>query len=390
MDRRLRILIIASTFPRFAEDTEPRFILDLAGALQQYCDVTVLAPSAPDVNNEEVLDDVSVIRYRYFPIKKWETLCYPGAIVPRIREKKIRALLIPFLFGSLWLYLRRHGGEYDIINPHWIIPQGIVQSFCRGRYVITGHGADVTSLNRFPIKWLKSRCLNRASKVTVVSTRLATFLEENYGVRDIKVCPMGCKLEVFSPQNRVDNYFHQGDKKVILYVGRLAEKKGVTYLIRAMDMVNAKLVIVGTGPLEEELKRQAAQSKADITFFGKKPHSEIKIILASADVFVAPSITAKDGDEEGLPVSIMEAMASGIPVVASNSGGIADLIVDGENGILSEEKDIDGIAENINRLLANKEYSELLVHNALETIKGYDYGVIAKEYWNLYKHADEK
>lgn len=385
MENRMKVLITASTFPRFAHDTEPRFILDLAEALQKYCDVTVLAPSAPGVLNKEVLNGVKVIRYRYFPVKKLETLCYPGAIVPRVRQKKARALLIPFLFAALWVNVKRYEKHFDIVNCHWIIPQGIVQSFCKKKYLVTGHGADVVSLNKGPVKVLKSRCLKKASEITVVSTRLKDYLEKNYNVGNVRVCPMGCKLDVFSPEHRIENYFGQKDRKVVLFVGRLAEKKGVKYLIRAMGMIDARLVIVGNGPLEDELKALAEKESGDIVFLGNKTHDELKVIMPSADVYAAPSITAKGGDTEGIPVSIMEAMASGVPVVASDSGGISDLVKDGENGILTKEKDVRGIADAINRILYDHELAEVLTANAAKTIKDYDYDVIAKNYYEMYQ-----
>lgn len=385
MGNKLKVLITASTFPRFAHDTEPRFILDLAEALQKYCDVTVLVPSAPDALSREVLNGVKVIRYRYFPVKKLETLCYPGAIVPRVKQKKARALLIPFLFISLWINVRKYEKHFDIVNCHWIIPQGIVQSFCKKKYLITGHGADVVSLNAGPIKALKTRCLKKASGITVVSTRLKDFLEKNYNVKNIKICPMGCKLDVFSPNHRIENYFGQEDKKVVLFVGRLAEKKGVKYLIQAMKMIDARLIIVGTGPLETELKELAAKETGDIVFLGNKTHEELKIIMPSADVYAAPSITAKGGDTEGIPVSIMEAMASGVPVVASDSGGISDLVKNGENGLLTKEKDVKGIADAINSILFNDELAGVLTTNAAKTIREYDYDVIAKNYYDMYQ-----
>lgn len=385
MENKMKVLITASTFPRFAHDTEPRFILDLAEALQKYCDVTVLAPSAPDTLNREVLNGVKVIRYRYFPVKRLETLCYPGAIVPRVKQKKIRALLIPFLFAALWMNVRKYEKHFDIVNCHWIIPQGIIQSFCKKKYLVTGHGADVVSLNAGPVKTLKSRCLKKASGITVVSSRLKDYLEENYRAKNIRVCPMGCKLDVFSPDNRIENHFEQNGKKVVLFVGRLAEKKGVKYLIQAMRLVDARLVIVGTGPLENELKVLAEQESGDIVFLGNKTHDELKVIMPSADVYVAPSITAKGGDTEGIPVSIMEAMASGVPVVASDSGGISDLVKNGENGLLTKEKDVKGIAAAINRILSEHELAETLTKTAEKTIKEYDYDVIAKNYFEMYQ-----
>ena len=150
-----RLLITGSTFPRYENDTEPRFILDLAKYMKEYAEVTVLVPAAPKAADTEVLEGVSVIRYHYFPVHSLETLCYPGAIVPRIREKKVRGLLVPWLFVSLWVHLFKMRKSYDIVQANWLIPQGIVQSFLKKPYIVTGHGADVTSLNRGLLKKLK-------------------------------------------------------------------------------------------------------------------------------------------------------------------------------------------------------------------------------------------
>ena len=102
-----KVLVTASTFPRWEQDTEPRFILDYCIGLSKYYDVTALVPAAPGASDEENLEGIHVIRYHYFPIHKLETLCYPGAIVPRIKEKKSRALLVPFLFLALFFNLRK-------------------------------------------------------------------------------------------------------------------------------------------------------------------------------------------------------------------------------------------------------------------------------------------
>lgn len=147
-----RLLITGSTFPRYENDTEPRFILDLAKYMKEYAEVTVLVPAAPKAADTEVLEGVSVIRYHYFPVHSLETLCYPGAIVPRIREKKVRGLLVPWLFVSLWVHLFKMRKSYDIVQANWLIPQGIVQSFLKMPYIVTGHGADVTSLNHGLLK----------------------------------------------------------------------------------------------------------------------------------------------------------------------------------------------------------------------------------------------
>lgn len=375
-----KLLVTASTFPRWEGDTEPRFVLDLSKALKDYFDITVLVPACPGAKSEEILEGVHVIRYHYFPIHKWETLCYPGAIVPRIKEKKIRVLLVPFLFWGLWKKMHHIINEYDAVHAHWLIPQGIVQSFFRKPYLVTGHGGDVTSLNKGLIKLLKVRCLKRASAITVVSKALEKEIKNLCYVDNINIIPMGCDTKKFGKNFRIDNYFNQAGKKIILFVGRLAEKKGVTYLIDAMKKVDAKLVIVGDGPLSEQLKTQASFLKDKVCFLGAKTHEELRTIYASSDIFVAPSITAKDGDKEGFGLVFLEAMASGLPVIGSNSGGIPSIVKDGENGFLVEEKDVNGIADKINRLILEENLYYKFSENALKIAGQYDYRKIAQKY----------
>lgn len=380
-----RLLITGSTFPRYAGDTEPRFVLDLAKNMKEYAEVTVLVPAAPGAADREELEGVQVVRYHYFPIHSLETLCYPGAIVPRIREKKVRGLLVPWLFVSLYVHLFKMRREYDIVQANWLIPQGIVQSFIKKPYVVTGHGGDVTSLNKGILKVLKKRCLKNAAGVTAVSQPLMDVLNGIYENPKQAVISMGCDTAMFGQEHRVENYFGQGDKKVVLFVGRLAEKKGVSYVIEAMHQVNnAMLVIVGDGPLKSKLQRQAEtvqkESGSTILFLGAKTHEELKGIYASADLFVMPSITAKDGDKEGFGLVILEAFASGLPIVASRSGGITDIVKDGVNGYLAEEKDVSGLADRINIVLQDKNIYNKMQTEAKKTAQRYDYCEIAKRY----------
>lgn len=383
-----KLLVTASTFPRWENDTEPRFVLDLCTHMTDDFDVTVLAPAAVGAADKEVIEGVKVIRYHYFPIHKWETLCYPGAIVPRIKEKKIRALLVPFLLASLWLKLLLILPQFDVVHAHWLIPQGIVQSFFKKPYIVTGHGGDVASLNMGIIRRLKVRCLKRANRVTAVSVPLKEKMQELLPGLEPSVISMGVDTSKFSKQYHVPNYFGQGNKKVVLFVGRLAEKKGVRYLIDAMQDIDALLVIVGDGPLKTELMQQAKQINLQgkgekIIFLGAKTHDELKTVYASADIFAAPSVTASDGDKEGLGLVILEAMASGLPIVASKSGGIIDIVKDNVNGLLCEEKCVWQLADSISALLDDPKLYETLVQNAIGTANSYDYSVSGRKYCAL-------
>jgi len=173
--------------------------------------------------------------------------------------------------------------------------------------------------------------------------------------------------------------------KVVLFVGRLAEKKGVQYLIEAMQWVDARLVIVGDGPLDGALRRRTKELglEGKVLFLGAKSHEELPEIYASADVFCAPSVTASDRDQEGFGLVILEAMASGLPVVASRSGGITEIVKDGWNGLLAEERDSRGLAVNLNRVFTDEEIYSRLVVNMRDTAAKYDYVNVGREYADI-------
>lgn len=375
-----KLLVTASTFPRWEGDTEPRFVYDLCRAMRDEFDITVLVPAAPGAQDREEMGGLHVERYHYFPIHKWETLCYPGAIVPRIKEKKARALLVPFLFLSLWWNLFKRRKQFDAVHAHWLIPQGIVQSFFKVPYLVTGHGGDVTSLNQGILKALKRRCLQRAGAVTVVSPQLGEVIQKICPGKEVTILPMGCDTTEFSPTHRKENFFGQREKPVILFVGRLAEKKGVTYLIDAMRQIDGVLVIVGDGPLRSALEKRASPLGKKVRFIGPKTHEQLAEIYASADVFAAPSVQAKDGDVEGFGLVFLEAMASGLPVVASRSGGIPYLVHDGENGLLVPPTESQPLAEAINRVLMNPELKIKICQKGNETAQSFSYKNVGEKY----------
>lgn len=374
-----KILVTASTFPRWINDTEPKFIYDLCKEYTKYFDVTVMVPAAINAKDQEIMEGIKVLRYHYFPIKKFETLCYPGAIVPRIKENKLRIILVPFLFLAMKRNIKRHINEYDIVHSNWFIPQGIVQAKFNKPYILTGLGGDVTSLNFGILKKLKKKALANASIVTVVSKDLQDKIIQEYNYEGTQVIPMGFDFSVIS-SDRYDKKIFNTNKKVVLFVGRLVEKKGTHILIKAMKGKNAKLVIVGDGPLKSVLQKEANKMIEDIEFVGAKSKEELAVMYASCDIFCAPSIVAQDGDKDGLPVAIIEAMASGASVIASKLGGISELIQDGFNGILIEPGNVDMLSNKIDDLLCNEKLKTKISYNAKVTAKEYDFRKIAIKY----------
>jgi colanic acid/amylovoran biosynthesis glycosyltransferase len=144
----------------------------------------------------------------------------------------------------------------------------------------------------------------------------------------------------------------------LLFVGRLTEKKGVEYLLEALGLLVAsgrevELSVIGDGPLKGALEEQGRGLGLahHVRFEGARPHDEVVAALRRSHALVAPSVTAADGDQEGIPNVLKEAMACGLPVVGTHHSGIPELIEDGVNGFLAPERDGAALAEQIARLL---------------------------------------
>jgi colanic acid/amylovoran biosynthesis glycosyltransferase len=144
----------------------------------------------------------------------------------------------------------------------------------------------------------------------------------------------------------------------VLFVGRLVEKKGCQYLIQAMAKLervfpDAKLIIIGDGPLRNSLEQAARSELTRFRFLGTQPSDVVRSYMRKASLLVVPSIQAESGETEGLPTVLIEALALKLPVVASASGGIPEAITDGENGFLIPEKDVRSISDRVGILLGD-------------------------------------
>lgn len=150
------------------------------------------------------------------------------------------------------------------------------------------------------------------------------------------------------------------DQQYILHVARLVEKKGTRYLIEAFGRIakrhpQAKLIIVGDGPLRGELQQLVETSglSGAVEFLGMQPHGEVRRWMQQSSVFCLPSVTAASGDSEGLPIALLEAASSGLPAVVTRHAGIPEGVRDGETGYIVAERDVNGMSEAIDSLLAD-------------------------------------
>ncbi|MDG4882486.1 glycosyltransferase [Mesorhizobium sp. WSM4884] len=153
------------------------------------------------------------------------------------------------------------------------------------------------------------------------------------------------------------------DTLSFISVCRLTEKKGIEYALRALASLprrNWIYSVIGDGELLEGLKRLAGDlGIADtVTFLGPRPHAEVKQRLRDAHVFVLPSVSAPDGDLEGIPVALMEAMAAGLTVVSTYHSGIPELIQDQKTGFLVPERDVEALAGKLSWIAENPKLCE--------------------------------
>lgn len=169
---------------------------------------------------------------------------------------------------------------------------------------------------------------------------------------------------------------NESQQPSLLFIGRLVEKKGCTYLLQAMAKLKGKfpelkLTIVGEGDLRSSLQQQAESLGLDAEFVGRENAQQIRERLAQCWLFVAPSITATSGDAEGLPIVFLEAQALRAPVVSFYGGGVSEAIEDGSTGLLCEEKDVGALAENIATLLENSTLRQNMGDRGRERVEEY-------------------
>ncbi len=249
---------------------------------------------------------------------------------------------------------------YDIVHCHFG-PNGVRAvelrdiGAVRGKIVTTFHGYD-GSRERYDAGYYE-RLFGEGDLFLPVSEILrGGLIELGCDERKVLVRRMGVDIGRFRFSERRPD----GRTVTLVSVARLVEKKGIEYGIRAFaevarDRSGLRYLIAGDGPLRPELADLVAELGLDekVSFLGAIRADTVPGLLAEAHMLVAPSVTAVDGDAEGVPLTIMEAMASGMPVVASRHGGIPELVVDGESAFLVPERDVDALAERITHLIEN-------------------------------------
>jgi N-acetyl-alpha-D-glucosaminyl L-malate synthase BshA len=305
----------------------------------------------------------------------------------------IQFIKLPF-FGLLLFWLKvlfiLQKLKPDIIHAQTIdmgVGGLLAKIFLKKPYVVYGRGGDVYSSWMFK-NFISKIIIKNANAVFALTEDMKKEMTKIYK-RDIIVIPNGIdilKFKNLSKRNirRIMNI--PIDEKIIIFVGRLKAVKGIEYLIKAMEIIQqkngkAKLMIVGDGAEKEKLETlvDKLNLNKNVMFIGKISNEDIPKYLIMSDIFVLPSL------REGFPNVILEAMASGLPIIASNVGGIPEIIKNGENGFLVEPKNPEMIAEKILMLFENNELRKIIIEKNKEDVKRYSWEDITEKLEENYR-----
>ena len=405
----MKVLVIGSVYPRFQEDAEvPWLRTSVAHLKKAGIEIQVLAPAYKGLKSHDI-DGTHVNRFRYAPAN-WEILTHEEGAPSKMASKPwLQLLAIPYIINGFFQCIRIcRKWRPDVIHAHWPFPHAYIAlgaaKLFRIPLVLNFHGAELLLIRKK--KWVKPLlkfAIGQAQAIFANSSFTAGKIKALRNV-DVEWSPYGTTLETRDERRETKDERNVilnevkdpvaitphpvNSKFKILFVGRHIERKGICYLIEAAKYLprdKFEIRIVGVGDLTEQLKAQAeamqsvilnesegssqGNQPADIIFTGKLSPEDLANEYKTANVFVLPAIVDHKGDTEGLGVVLIEAMELGLPIVASNVGGIPDVVVDGKSGILVPEKDPVALAEAFKRLEADATLIQKLLAGARKRIE---------------------
>ncbi len=392
----MRVLMLSHMYPSPVNPTAGIFVHEQVQALQALGhDVRVVSPKGwapPGLSHWSAYRDVPGV-----DIVEGVRVLYPKKLtLPR-------NLLGPYNCDAMLLAIRRplqrvySRWPFEVIHAHMLVPDGWAAAAVGAELgvpvVATGHRADVLDI---PARGARDaaqveRAVETIDQVVTVSRAIGDAAEAlGRPRRPIQVIPNGADTAHFFPRDRREARQRLGlplDEPTISYVGKLVPRKGVDTLVEAMGLLKARrakvplLVVAGIGELREPMESRARELGVfdRIHFVGKVAHDEVPWVMASGDVFVLPSLS------EGLPTVVCEAMACGLPVVATAVDGTPEAVRDGETGYLVPPREPEPLASALGRVLDDPEGAERMRRRALEiALEIYTWDANARAYDEIY------
>ena len=371
-----RLLHVATAWPRSTDDVITPWLVTLCQKQAAAGhDVHVLVPSYRGLGRQRQ-GPVTVHRFRYAP-SRWERLTHEEATPDRLQRQPAYALLLPsYLIAGMAAGRRLgHRERFDVVHVHWAVPHGAIgwtaSRAAGAELVTTFYGAEIRwAETRFPPAKAFLRWYCRRSKLVAISTSTQASLAP-YTPAEIEIIPYGVPLPA---HNGATGPSSKGADPVILFVGRLVERKGVHRLLEALATQRDHrwlLEVVGFGPEHDRLAKLAEDLgiAGRVEFLGKVSQQELVTVYRRAACFVLPATVDAREDTEGLGVVLLEAMTYGVPVVATRRGGITDIVEDGHTGLLVEDT-VSAIADGIRRVLDDSELANRIGSAGRKHVRG--------------------
>lgn len=375
MKTSLRICLVSAAYRPYPSGVSEH-IYNLAVALKNLGqDVTILTTNFPNYS------------YLQTPFDEPVPVCRFGRAVLVPLNRSYATLPVGWnLPNQVADFLSRN--RFDIVHCHglfwpeisfWAIHHSnavnLVTFLTAGFKIHTSYRGLFRLLFRHQIKKIHGRI--------AISNRAKAAIE-HYLPGEYRIIPSGIDIKRFSP---LADRRKPSDSPTILFIGRLDKRKGVTVLIRAMPLIlkslpNARLIVVGRGTMEKTcrtLVERLGIAKA-VELVGAISQSDLPDYYRKADVFCSPAL---GGETQG--VVLLEAMACGVPVVASRIPGYDETVQDGVNGLLCPPNDIKSLSQLIIQVLVEQELRIKLINNALESVKLYAWPFIAEKTFNYYQ-----
>ncbi len=403
----MKICLLTHTFPRFSSDIAAPFMGGVAQGLKDAGnEVFVLTPFSPEFKRNKSDQEYKVITYKYIIPLNLHKIGYSQTLSNDMKVKPIMYLLSPLLFwfGFFALLKLVRKEKIEIINAHWILPNGfvavLVSLLTKVPVVSTLPGSDVYMAKKnLLFKLMAKFTIDNSAAITSNSPQLIEDLSKISTIKKkTEVIPYGVDHQKFKPENKHKNSIRRKlnipkDDVVVVSVGRLVEKKGFKYLIQAAARVLEKsertfFVIVGEGDerlvLEKMINKLKINDKVRIT--GWVDYQSLADYYNLADIYILPSVRDKVGNLDDQSVAVVEAMACGKPVITSNFPGYKLVVRDEENGFLVEQKNSNGIAKAITKLVSSPALCKKMgKESRILVMKFYTWERIGGHYTNLFK-----
>ncbi len=314
----MKLLVLTTSYPRYEGDPTVNFLGEAVAQLRgRGVDVDVVSPAT-------------------FP---HYGIAYGSGIVGNLRREPWRAAMLPAMLWNFRRAAKRLAPKADLIHAHWLPSGGIAATLGRP-FVVQLWGTDVELARRArPL----ARSILRRARLTICPSNALADAARDLGAQEVRVIPSGVQVP--------DEVAEEAAPPEVLFAGRLSPEKGILELVEAAK--GMRLVVAGDGPLRDRVPGA----------LGFVPHDDLGPLYERAAVVACPS------HREGFGVVCAEAMAYGRPVVAGATGGLLDLVVDGETGLLVPPRDVGALRAALERLLEDRELRRRFGTAARERVK---------------------